>query len=133
MVNLTFVDSRIIVFLNLYISFSEKTTSLSESGSPFGESFSLPDRYVYSSSYIYSAQASERGERAVFIRIGGICPIWSKHASTCRTQASTDMKRADTISDTDSAPPATLYSQFHWFVFSIFGFWIVVKLPFEPQ
>lgn len=65
--------------------------------SPSGESFSLHDRYVYSSSYIYSAQASERGERAVFIRIGGIYPIWSKHASTCRTQASTDMKRADTI------------------------------------
>ena len=70
--------------------------------SPFGESFSLPKWNVYSSSYIYSAQASLKGERAVFIRIGGIYPIWSKHASTCRTQASTDMKRADTISDTDS-------------------------------
>ena len=62
----------------------------------------MPERYVYSSSYIYSAQASERGERAVFIRIGGIYPIWSKHASTRRTQASTDMKRADTLLDTDS-------------------------------
>lgn len=73
-----------------------------ESGSPFGESFSLPDRYVYSSSYNYSAQASLKGVRAVFIRIGRIYPIWAKHASTCRTQASTDMKRADTLSDTDS-------------------------------
>ena len=73
-----------------------------ELGSPFGESFSLTNRNVYSSSYIYSAQVSLNGERAVFIRIGGIYPIWSKHASTCRTQASTDMKRADTISDTDS-------------------------------
>lgn len=52
--------------------------------------------------YIYTAQASLKGVRAVFIRVGGIYPIWSKHASTCRTQASTDMKRADTISDTDS-------------------------------
>jgi len=62
----------------------------------------LPEWNVYSSSYIYSAQASERGERAVFIRIGGIYPIWSKHASTTATQACTHMKRADTISDTDS-------------------------------
>ena len=62
----------------------------------------MPEWNVNSSSYIYSAQASERGVRAVFIRIGGIYPIWSKHASTCRTQACTDMKRADTISDTDS-------------------------------
>lgn len=62
----------------------------------------MPDRYVYSSSYNYSAQASLKGERAVFIRTGGIYPIWSKRASTCRTHASTDMKRADTISDTDS-------------------------------
>ena len=62
----------------------------------------MPDRYVYSSSYNYSAQASLKGERAVFIRVGGIYPIWSKHAYMSRTQASTDMKRADTISDTDS-------------------------------
>lgn len=62
----------------------------------------MPDRNVYSFSYNDSAQASLKGERAVFIRIGGIYPIWSKHASTCRTQACTDMKRADTISDTDS-------------------------------
>lgn len=62
----------------------------------------MPDRYVYSSSYNYSAQASLKGERAVFIRTGGIYPIWSKHASTCRTHACTHMKRADTISDTDS-------------------------------
>ena len=73
-----------------------------ESGSPFGESFSLPDRYVYSSSYNYSAQASLNGERATFVRIGGIYPIWSKRGYTCRTQASTHTKRADTISDTDS-------------------------------
>ena len=62
----------------------------------------MPEWNVYSSSYNYSAQASLKGERAVFIRIGGIYPIWSKHASTTATQASTDMKRADTISDTDS-------------------------------
>ena len=62
----------------------------------------MPEWNVYSSSYNYSAQASERGERAVFIRIGGIYPIWSKHAYMSRTQASTHMKRADTISDTDS-------------------------------
>lgn len=62
----------------------------------------MPEWNVYFSSYIYSAQASERGERAVFIRIGGIYPVWSKHAYMSRTQASTDMKRADTISDTDS-------------------------------
>ena len=62
----------------------------------------MPEWNVYSSSYIYTAQASLKGVRAVFIRIGGIYPIWSKHASTCRTQASTYMKRADTISDTDS-------------------------------
>ena len=62
----------------------------------------MPDRYVYSSSYIYTAQASEMGVRVVFIRIGGIYPIWAKRGSTCRTQASTHTKRADTISDTDS-------------------------------
>ena len=62
----------------------------------------MPEWNVYSSSYIYSAQASERGERAVFIRIGGIYPIWSKQGYMSRTQASTDMKRADTIPDTDS-------------------------------
>ena len=70
--------------------------------SPYGESFSLPDRYVYSYSYIYSAQALLKGERAVFIHIGGIYPIWSKHAYMSRTQACKDMKRADTISDADS-------------------------------
>lgn len=62
----------------------------------------MPEWNVYSSSYIYSAQASEMGVRAVFVRAGGIYPIWSKRASTSRTQASTHMKRADTISDTDS-------------------------------
>lgn len=62
----------------------------------------MPDRYVYSASYIYSAQASEMGVRAVFVYASGIYPIWAKHASTCRTQAYTHTKRADTISDTDS-------------------------------
>lgn len=62
----------------------------------------MPEWNVYSSSYIYSAQASLKGKRAVFIHIGGIYPIWSKHAYMSRTQAYTHMKRADTISDTDS-------------------------------
>lgn len=78
----------------------------------------MPDRYVYSSSYNYSAQASEMGVRAVFIRTGGIYPIWAKHASTCRTQACTDIKRADTISDTDSLLE---YASEYYIRFSILG------------
>lgn len=81
----------------------------------------MPDRYVYSASYIYSAQASEMGVRAVFVYASGIYPIWAKHASTCRTRASTDMKRADTISDTDSIYEGDA-------CLTIFGFWIVVNV-----
>lgn len=62
----------------------------------------MPEWNVNSYSYNDSAQASLKGERAVFVRVGGIYPVWSKHVYMSRIQASTDMKRADTISDTDS-------------------------------
>ena len=38
------------------------------------------------------------------------------------------MKRADNIAATDSATPTTPYPRFHWFIFTIFNFWIVVNL-----
>ena len=100
--------------------------------SPWWESFSLRQEVSWFclqdvDYFQYQQKGRNRHDKPIQVKAVATIGVSLKTPRNAKQRGCSHMKRADNIAATDSATPTTPYPRFHWFVFTIFCFQVVVN------